>query len=126
MSIYQRIVAWQKAMDLVVEIHDVTKSFPDYEKYRLRAQLCRSAVSVPSNIAEGRGRGSRADYRRFVLQARGSLYELQTQILIAQRLKYLSAERTEELMLQSTRVIQLVSGLIRSLTPIPDPRPPIP
>jgi four helix bundle protein len=126
MSIYQRIIAWQKAMDLVVEIYDVTKSFPDHERFGLKSQLCRGAVSVPSNIAEGRGCSSRLDYRRFVQQARGSLYETQTQILIAQRLRYISDERADTLMENSTRVIQLVSGLIRSLTPTPDPRPPTP
>lgn len=126
MTIYQRLIAWQRAMDLVVEIYDVSKNFPDQERYGLTAQLCRAAVSVPSNIAEGRGRGSRADYRRFLLQARGSLYEVQTQLLIANRLNYVSDVILQKLMESSTSVIQLVSGLIRSLAPTPDSRPPTP
>ncbi len=126
MSIYQRLIAWQKAMELTIDIYNVSKNFPQNERYGLTAQLCRAAVSVPSNIAEGRGRGSRADFRRFVQQARGSLYELQTQLLIAWRLQYVSEKDHQHLMNLSTDVIRLVSGLIRSLTPTPDSRPPTP
>ncbi len=126
MSIYQRLIAWQKAMELTIDIYNVSKNFPQNERYGLTAQLCRAAVSVPNNIAEGRGHGSRADFRRFVQQARGSLYELQTQLLIAWRLQYVSEKDHQHLMNLSTDVIRLVSGLIRSLTPTPDSRPPTP
>ena len=84
----QDLLVWQKAIDLSVNIYDLTKSFPTDEKYGLSAQLRRSGLSVPSNIAEGEGRLTRGERRQALSQARGSLYEVGTQLIIASRLGY--------------------------------------
>jgi four helix bundle protein len=91
-SIYRRLDAWQKAMRLAIDTYTATDSFPRHELYGLAAQMRRAAVSMPSNIAEGRGRDTRRDFRQFVIRSRASAYELQTQITIAERLHYLSTE----------------------------------
>lgn len=83
---YQRLLVWQKAMELVMEVYRATAEFPDTEKFGLTAQMRRAAVSIPSNIAEGSGRGTDREFARFLQIARGSLLELETQIMIAARL----------------------------------------
>jgi len=85
---YQQLIVWQKSMLLVSHIYELTQALPDDEKFGLTSQLRRAAVSVPSNIAEGSGRGSDKDFCRFLYQARGSLTEIETQLLIAQRLGF--------------------------------------
>ena len=96
-STFQDLHIWQEAMDLTVEIYRVTGGFPKHETYGLASQMRRAAVSVPSNIAEGKGHRSDPEFVRFLLHARGSLLELQTQLLIARRLQYLSEEKADEL-----------------------------
>jgi len=96
-SSYRDLKVWQKAMDLVVRIYELTRSFPQNEVYGLTSQLRRAAVSVPSNIAEGKGRSDK-DFSRFLLQARGSVWELETQVEIANRLRYLQAADAQELL----------------------------
>jgi four helix bundle protein len=85
---YEDLDAWRLAMDLVESIYRHTRQFPDAERYGLTSQLRRAAVSVPNNIAEGKGRSSDRELVQFLNHARGSLYELQTQIQLARRLKY--------------------------------------
>ena len=102
-------------MDLGEATYRATRAFPDDEKFGLRMQLRRAAVSVASNIAEGHGRINRREYARFVLIARGSLKEAETQILIAQRLSYLNADDAALLSSLVTRVNQLLTGLKRRL-----------
>ena len=111
----KNLVAWQVAMDFAAAVHLATRDFPDDERYGLRMQLRRAAVSVPSNIAEGHGRTSVREYARFVLIARGSLKEAETQILLSQRFAYLSSEATEALLGLSTRINKLLTGLQRRL-----------
>src|SRR5208337_4541101 len=94
-STFQDLRIWQEAMHLTVEIYRVTGSFPKHETYGLASQMRRAAVSVPSNIAEGKGHRSDPEFVRFLLHARGSLLELQTQILIARQLQYLSEEKAD-------------------------------
>ena len=101
---YRDLEVWQQAMDLVERCYKASAAFPRSEEFGLRAQLRRSAVSIPSNVAEGHGRSTTGDYCRHVLIAHGSLMELETQVQIAGRLGYLDAEtiadltrRTEEL-----------------------------
>jgi four helix bundle protein len=96
-STFQDLRIWQQAMNLTVEIYRVTGGFPKHETYGLASQMRRAAVSVPSNIAEGKGHHSDPEFVRFLLHARGSLLELQTQLLIARRLQYLSEEKADEL-----------------------------
>ncbi|TVU87595.1 four helix bundle protein [Vreelandella titanicae] len=110
---HQELRVWQQAMDLVEHIYRVTAEFPDEEKYGLTSQLRRAAVSVPSNIAEGAARGSTKDFVRFLFIARGSLSEIETQLLIGQRLNYLQdVTSTIELI---HKVSGLLGGLIRNL-----------
>ena len=83
---YRDLIVWQKAMELVTVVYGVTEKFPKAEVYGLTSQIRRSVVSIPSNIAEGRRRGSRKDFRNFLLHAYGSGAELETQIEIAKQL----------------------------------------
>jgi len=89
---YRELVAWQKAMDLTVAAYEGSKRFPADELYGLRSQLRRAAVSIPSNIAEGQGRGTPEEFKRFLRIANGSRQELETQILVAERLAYVAPE----------------------------------
>ena len=112
---YRELIAWQKAVELVVTIYDVTKTFPKEEIYGLTAQMRRCAVSVPSNIAEGQGRLSTGEFKQFLGNARGSLFELQTQITIAERLKFVTAERAQQLLDSAIEVGKISNGLLASL-----------
>jgi len=85
---YKDLIVWQKSMDLVVAVYALTEQFPKSEIYGLTSQIRRSAVSIPSNIAEGRTRGTRKDYRQFLIIAYASGAELETQIEIAKRLSF--------------------------------------
>ena len=91
---FRNLIVWQKAIVLAKVIYEVTKQFPASERFGLINQVRRAAVSIPSNIAEGNARESRKDYIRYLIIARGSLAELETQIVIAQELKYLSETAT--------------------------------
>jgi four helix bundle protein len=107
--------AWQRAMDLVDEIYRATQSFPTSEVYGLSAQMRKAASSIPSDIAEGRGRHTKPDYRHFLYEARGGTQELETQIEIAMRQKFLKPEHAQRLIALVHRVGQLINGLLRSL-----------
>jgi four helix bundle protein len=89
---YKRLVVWQRAMALVVHVYNATKSFPKHEQYGLISQMRRSAVSIPSNIAEGHGRNSDKELVRFLDIAKGSIYELDTQIEISKQLNYIKIQ----------------------------------
>jgi four helix bundle protein len=123
-SIYRRLDAWKKAMRLSIDTYAATQSFPRHELYGLASQMRRAAVSVPCNIAEGRGRDTKRDFRQFVIRARASAFELQTQITIAESLKYLTGEEARRLIDQSDEVLLVINGLIRHLS-TPDSRPPL-
>ena len=112
---YSDLIAWQKAMDLVELIYKATAQFPKEEVYGLTNQLRRAAVSVPSNIAEGQGRGSANDFRRFLAISYGSLREVETQILISKRLHFLTDAQTERVMSLAGEVGRLINGLSNSL-----------
>jgi four helix bundle protein len=87
---YRDLIVWQKSMDLAKEVYILTKSFPKDEMFGLVSQARRCAVSIPSNIAEGRGRGSNKEFVRFLQIALGSLYELQTQIELSKELEFVN------------------------------------
>ena len=89
-AMYKELIVWQKAMELVDWVYNAMRSFPNDERFRLCDQLSRAVVSIPSNIAEGNGRGTRQDYARFLSIARGSLYETMTQLEIAKRQGYIT------------------------------------
>ncbi len=112
---YKDLIAWQKAMDLVADVYSTTECFPAKERFGLIDQMRRAAVSVPSNIAEGQAHFSRREFRHFLRHTRGSLAELETQTLIAQRVKYLDETRTGTLLKRVDELGRILSGLIRSL-----------
>jgi four helix bundle protein len=87
---YKDLIVWQRAMELVVEVYALTAKFPSDEKYNLASQMKRAAVSIPSNIAEGKLRGYDQDYQRFLSHAFGSGGELETQLEVVKRLPHLA------------------------------------
>jgi four helix bundle protein len=99
----------------VTDVCLASKALPKDELYGLTNQMRRASFSIPSNIAEGQGRATKRDFRHFLTVARGSLLELETQILIAQNLKYLSSGPVEQLLVRSGRVLRLINGLHASL-----------
>ncbi len=110
---HHQLDVWQEAIGLVKEIYRVTARFPQEEVYGLTQQMRRAAVSVPSNIAEGAGRSGDKEFLKFLSVARGSLCELETQLIIARELSYLNDD--PELNARIESVFGLLGGLIRSV-----------
>jgi four helix bundle protein len=110
---HEKLEVWQDSMELVVQVYLLTETMPPAEKFGLTSQMQRASVSVPSNIAEGAARGSTKDYLRFLVIARGSLAELETQLNITRRLGFASV--TNEIFDQCNKVFAKLSGLIESL-----------
>jgi len=102
-------------MTLVLEVYRTSQSFPRDETYGLTSQLRRAAVSVPSNIAEAQGRLSTGEFKHFLGNARGSLMEVETQVVIARELGYLDPQRSEELLDMTAEVGRILNGLLSSL-----------
>ena len=121
---YRDLRVWQRAMDLVVSVYAETQSLPKEELYGLVSQMRRAAVSIPSNIAEGKGRLTDRDRAHFFYQARGSLLELETQVLIARRLEYIPEQRAEILIERSTELARMLNSLIQSIRPTEKTRHP--
>jgi len=113
---YRDLIVWQQAMDLAVAAYSVTKSWPKDELYGLTSQVRRAATSIPANIAEGYGRESRATYVNFLRIAQGSLKELETHLLIAERAGIAPSQSTEQMMIASESVGKLLRLLIRKLS----------
>ena len=114
---YRDLRVWQQAMKLAVEIYRATEKFPRHEQYGLTSQIRRAAVSIASNIAEGKGRRTDREFSQFLYQARGSLLEVETQILLSQELQYLSEPEAAALLKGATSVGRSLAGLINSLRP---------
>jgi len=112
---YRDLKVWQKGIELVKTIYLLSRDFPKHEVYGLTSQLQRSAVSVPSNIAEGQTRNSTADFQRFLFIAQGSLSEVDTQIVIAQELGYLQREKGQEVETRILELRKMLYALINSL-----------
>jgi four helix bundle protein len=112
---YKDLRAWRKSLELALEIYRTTQQFPKCELYGLTSQMRRAAVSIPSNIAEGKGRSSDRDFVVFLCHARGSLLELETQALVAQRLGYLENEDANHIEKLSAETGKILNGLINSL-----------
>jgi four helix bundle protein len=108
---YQDLVAWQRAMDLAVAVYEQTADFPKDERFGLVTQMRKAAVSIPSNIAEGQGRRSRGAFCQHLSIAHGSLRELETQVLLAGRLRFIPDAAVQKLLLQSAEVGRLITGL---------------
>jgi four helix bundle protein len=116
MGNYRELLAWQRARALVAAVYQATEAFPIRERFGLAAQMRRSAISVVSNIAEGAGRGSDSELRRFLQIARGSLEELQTQITIAGDLQLIAHAATQALTQAAEETGRLIRGLLRFLS----------
>jgi len=117
---YKDLIVWQKSVELVVSVYQLTNKFPDTEKYGLTAQMRRAAVSIPSNIAEGRRRGSRKDYRKFLIIAYGSGAEIETQVEIAKRLSLatdVDCHQSEHTLEEVMRMLnKMLSSLKKEIT----------
>ena len=109
---HKDLIVWEKSIDFVVEIYSLTDSFPKSELYGLTSQMRRSAVSVPSNIAEGSSRKSRKEFIQFLYIASGSASELETQLIIAKKLNYF---QNNELFDKIIEIRKMLSGLVSSL-----------
>lgn len=114
---YKDLLVWQKSLVLVRAIYEVTSRFPDRERYGLTDQMRRAAVSVPSNIAEGQAHHSSREFVHFLRHARGSLAELNTQVIIAIDLAYIPQPPGGLILQQIDEISRMLSGLIGSLTP---------
>jgi four helix bundle protein len=112
---YKDLKVWEKAMDLVVEGYRLTRRLPQSESYGLSSQIRRAAVSIPANIAEGHGREHLGDYLHHVSVSNGSLMELETHFLIADRLGYLTKEDLGKAFELTSEVGKMLAGLTKSL-----------
>ena len=125
MNSYKDLVVWQKAIDLSIDIYSLTKDFPKEEMYGLVSQIRRSAVSIPSNIAEGQARKYHQQFSHFLSIAQGSLAELETQIIIAMKLGYIAGEQ-KDLFDAMHSIGKMITRLKQNLTQeekkIPDTR----
>ncbi|HEX3104268.1 MAG TPA: four helix bundle protein [Terriglobales bacterium] len=113
---FRDLRVWQEAMKLTTEVYRTTARFPKHETYGVSQQIRRAAVSVPSNIAEGKGHRSDKEFVRFLLHTRGSLLEVQTQLLIAAELQYFNVAEGTRLLGLAETVGRGLSGLINSMT----------
>ena len=116
---YQDLIVWQKAMDIVEMVYLATKQFPKEELYGLTSQVRRAAVSIPSNIAEGHSRKSTAEFRNFLSIAQGSKSEVETQLMIAQRLSYINPQQTQTMLSLLQEISKMLNSLKSKLTPHP-------
>ncbi len=112
---WRDLLVWQKAHASTLEVYRVTKTFPPDERYRLTDQLCRAAASVPTNIAEGKGRGSLAEFRQFLVIARGSIEETRYLLLLAKDLGLLAPEAHTQLEASYTEISKMTNALLRAL-----------
>ncbi|MFY7671522.1 four helix bundle protein [Tenacibaculum sp. MEBiC06402] len=115
MKTFRELIVWQKSMNFVTEIYKITKYFPEDEKYGITSQIRRSAISIPSNIAEGYGRSGLNDYLRFLNISIASLFELQTQLEISFNLNYMNKLKFSKLFDLSREIERMLSSLIRKL-----------
>jgi four helix bundle protein len=114
---YRELIAWQKAMDFVMDVYGATKLFPRDEVYGLASQVRRAAVLIPTNIAEGQARYSPSEFHYFLARARGALVEVETQLMIAQNLEYLSPDHGQKLLNKAAELGRVLNGLISSIKP---------
>ena len=112
---YKDLNVWKASMELVCEVYEVTRNFPDTERYGLTSQMRRCAISVPSNIAESWSRNSARSFISYLNIASGSMSELATQIEIARRINYISVERMQELEIRSIQISKMLYMLIKKI-----------
>jgi four helix bundle protein len=112
---FRELEVWRVSMDLVVRIYEITREFPKSEQFGLTSQLQRSAVSIPSNIAEGSGRGTKRDFAHFLDQARGSLYEVITQLEISRSLNFGNSDEIKATQIEYEILGMRINALIRTM-----------
>ena len=113
---YKELIVWKKSIELVIEVYEVTERYPASELYGLTPQSRRCAVSIPSNIAEGSRRGTKKDFRSFLLNAFGSGAELETQIVIAKKLAFVEEFKFHKVDLLLEEVMKMLNKMIHNLT----------
>lgn len=118
MNNYKELKIWQKSMDLVEKVYSLTSSFPNEEKYGLISQIQRSAVSIPSNIAEGAGRNSNKEFRNFLGIANGSINELTTQLILSIRIGYVKENVLGDIFNLLTEIQKMNFALIKKFSSI--------
>lgn len=111
-----KLEVFKKSHELTIQIYQTTKSFPREEVYSLTSQLRRATTSIPSNIAEGRARGSNADYKRFLIIARGSLEETRYQLLLSKDLQYITINQYQELENKVEEISKMLNSLIKKIS----------
>lgn len=114
-SNHKDLIVWQKSIDLVADIYQLTKSFPEDELYGLTSQMRRAVISIPSNIAEGCARSSTKEFLRFIQISKGSLAEIETQAIIANKLEYITTKILEEKIHKIVEIRKITGGLERKL-----------
>ena len=113
---FKQLKIWNLAMDIVVDVYKITADLPKEEKFGLTSQIRRAAISIPSNIAEGAGRGSDKEFSHFLKVALGSVFELETQLLVAQKLKFIKNETLfSNIMNQITEETKMINSFINKL-----------
>ncbi len=115
MKNYKDLQVWQKAFDLSASVYGITKKFPKEEIFGITSQMRRCSVSVVSNIAEGHGRGSNKEFSRFLKISIGSCNELETQVLLSEKMKYIDKEKSLEFQESCNEIIKMIHGLIKKL-----------
>lgn len=113
---YEKLRIWQEAMAFVEIIYKLTRQFPKEEQFGMVSQLRRASVSVPTNIAEGHGKASRADFKRFLSISKGSLQEIDTLLQISLRLGYITSGRYQELRDRIISLVRQITSLMKTLT----------
>jgi len=112
---YKELSVWEKSVSLATEVYKSTRKFPKEELYGITSQIRRCAVSISSNIAEGAGRKSKKEFSRFLCIANGSAYELETQLIIAFKLSYLSKKEYDNLIISITEIQKMLYSLIKRI-----------
>lgn len=115
MNNFKELKVWQKSVELSTRIYQITTGFPKDELYGLSSQLRRTAVSIPSNIAEGSGRGSNKDFSHFLSISLGSAFEMETQVIIAEKLFMIKQENAIEIINEITEIQKMIRGLQKSI-----------
>ena len=112
---FRELKFWQRSMDLVVDVYKKTKSFPKEETYGIIQQIRKSAVSIPSNVSEGAGRNTDAQFKHFLEVAMGSCNELQTQIELSRRLHYLTDQDAKKILDEAIQIYKMISAYFNTL-----------
>ena len=115
MNNYKELKVWQKAVEFTVEIHKLTVSFPNHEQFGLTNQIRRAAYSIPSNIAEGAGRNSKKEFNHFLSIALGSTFEIETQLIIANKVNYIENHKLDDFLGNNSEIQKMIRGLQKSL-----------